>query len=49
MRYIMSVDDTEYYWDPATKQVLRDEKTVYRVIGYADDEAEAKEVILAWL
>ena len=49
MKYIISVDDTEYYWDPATKQVLRDERAVYRVIGYAGDEAEAKEVILAWL
>lgn len=49
MRYIMSVDDVPYYWDESTKQVLRDEETVYRIIGYADDEAEAKEVILAWL
>ena len=49
MKLIMTVGDTEYYWSEATKQVLRDEKTVWRVIGYADDEQEAKEAILAWL
>ena len=49
MRYIISVDDVPYYWNESTKQVLRDEKYYWRVIGYADDESEAKEVILAWL
>ena len=49
MKLIMTVDDVPYYLDENTKQVLRDEKSYWRVIGYADDEAEAKEVILAWL
>jgi len=49
MKLIINVDGTDYYWDESTKQVLRDEIKVYRIIGYADDTNEANEVIEKWL
>ena len=49
MKFIVGVDGADFYWRPETKEVLRDEGSVYRVIGYADSDEEAKEVVIAWL
>ena len=49
MKFVLGVDDKQFYWNPATLQVLLDEGNYWRVIGYADDTEEAEDVILSWL
>lgn len=53
MYFILGVDDQSFYWDQATTEVMcvdnKDSKAPWIVIGHAEDQDEAKEVIMEWL
>ena len=53
MYFILGVDDQSFYWNQGTNEVIRVDNrhpdAPWEIVGYAENQREAKEAVIEWL
>ena len=53
MYFILGVDDQSFYWNQGTSEVIRVNNRYpdapWEIVGHAENQCEAKDVVMQWL